>query len=461
MKEVIGKVKEQGSQAAQSAWQKILSYKKTAIAVVAIAVIIAVVAGGKSQQGADAIVTAETRDITDQVVVSGRTQSASQVELGFADQGRVNRVSVKEGDKVSEGQLLASIETSDLYANDVNNITREQDALVANAYRNLMSFGLEAVPEDINITMPAPVISGVYTGGEGAYKIRVYASNSVSGASFDVSGLESGFNQPVTPNTAVPLGSKGLYIRFPELTTYTPSTWTVSIPNTRATTYATYLNAYESAKASRARIVADAQASAASVASRVAKRKIYAPFSGTVAKVGIKVGEAAGGGSLTSSGEVARQTITLISEKEYEVVVKVPEISIAKLRTGMDVALTLDAYGKNEVFPGVIASINPSETIVDGVPVYETKIVFSKKDDRIRSGMTATAKIVAQEKKGVVAIPMSLIQSDDAGNFVYVVTGENTTERRAVTTGLRGSDSMVEIVTGLEAGERISPEALK
>ena len=461
MKEVIGKVKEQGSQAAQTVWQKILNYKKTAIAVVVVIVIVALIVGGKSKDDDSAIVTAEMRDVADQVVVSGRTQSSSQVELGFADQGRVNRVLVKEGDKVTAGQLLASIETSDLYASDVDNIVREQDALVANAYRNLLSFGLEAVRDDLNVTMPSPVISGVYTGTEGSYKIRIYASNTASGASFDISGLESGFNQPVTPNTTVPLGSKGLYVRFPEMNNYTPSTWTVSIPNTRATTYATYLNAYESAKASRDRIIADAQANAASVASRVAKRKIYAPFSGTVAKVGIKAGEAAGGGSLSSSGEVTRQTITLISEKEYEVVVKVPEISIAKLQTGMDVALTLDAYGKAEVFPGVIASINPAETIVDGVPVYETKIVFSKKDDRIRSGMTATAKIVAHEKKGVVAIPISLIQSDDEGNFVYVVTAENTTERRAVTTGLRGSDSMVEIVSGLQAGERVSPEALK
>jgi HlyD family secretion protein len=143
------------------------------------------------------------------------------------------------------------------------------------------------------------------------------------------------------------------------------------------------------------------------------------------------------------------------------VVVKVPEISIAKIRTGMEVDLTLDAYGKNEIFKGVIAAINPAETIVDGVPVYETKIVFSKRDDRIRSGMTATAKIVAEEKKGVVAIPASIIQSDADGSYVYVVTGEKITERRAVTTGLRGSDSMVEIVSGLTAGEQVSPEAMK
>lgn len=430
------------------------------IAIIIIAAIVFFVTKG-SDNSEQKLVTATVTDVVDRVLVSGRTQSSSQVDLGFADQGRIDRVLVEAGDKVSAGQLLASIDTSDLFASDVQKITREQDAIVASAYRNLLTFGLEAIPDDINTTMAAPIITGVYTGPEGQYKIRVYGSNSASGASFDIAGLEKGFNESVTPNTTVPLGSRGLYIRFPDLSIVTPGTWTVSIPNTRATTYATYLNAYENAKATRDRVIADAQLNANAVAARVAKRRIYAPFSGTVAQVGIKKGEAAGGASLSSSGQASAQTITIISEKAYEVVVKVPEISIAKLQQGMQVDLVLDAYGKDVTFPGVIASINPAETIVDGVPVYETKIVFSKKDDRIRSGMTATATIVAAEKKQVVALPSSVITTDKTGTYVYVVTGEETTERRDIVTGLRGSDSMVEIISGVSAGEVISSEKLK
>lgn len=424
--------------------------------VVIIAIII--IAKHKDAGPATGVVTAQVGDVTDSVVLSGRTQSASAVNLGFAGQGRVTKVLVKEGDKVSQGQLLASIDTSDLYASDVARITREQDALVENAYRNLISGNLEAVSDNLNDRETPPVITGVYSGAEGDYHVRVYGSNAASGASFEVSGLENGFSQPVAPGISVPLGSRGLFIQFPAGPSYVQTNWTISIPNKRATTYASYLNAYESAKATRERVVNDAQLNANSVASQMAKRKIYAPFSGTVAQVGIKQGEAVGA---TVAGDTNQTgTITLISQNDYEVVLKVPEISVAKLAVGMPVDIRLDAYGNDAVFTGKITSINPAETIIDGVPVYETKVSFVKADDRIRSGMTATATIVAQQKKAVVMIPAAYIHTDNSGSYVYVVKTDDTTEKRAIVSGLRGSDSMVEIVKGLSDGEKVNPDAL-
>jgi HlyD family secretion protein len=190
----------------------------------------------------------------------------------------------------------------------------------------------------------------------------------------------------------------------------------------------------------------------------MAKRRIYAPFAGTIARVGIKQGEAVGSGISSDTNQTG--TITLISQNDYEVVLKVPEISVAKLTVGMAAAIRLDAYGKDVVFPGKITSINPAETIIDGVPVYETKVSFTKPDNRIRSGMTATATIIAQQKNNVVMIPASYIDTDASGSYVYVIIAEDKTEKRAITPGLRGSDSMVEVVKGLSEGERVNPEAL-
>jgi RND family efflux transporter MFP subunit len=310
----------------------------------------------------------------------------------------------------------------------------------------------------LNARETPPIITGVYSGDEGNYRIRVYGSNTASGASFEVSGLENGFNQPVAPGISVPLGSRGLYIEFSPGFSYTQTNWTVSIPNKRSTTYAAYLNAYESAKATRERVINDARLTADSVNSQMAKRRIYAPFAGTIARVGIKQGEAVGSGISSDTNQTG--TITLISQNDYEVVLKVPEISVAKLTVGMAAAIRLDAYGKDVVFPGKITSINPAETIIDGVPVYETKVSFTKPDNRIRSGMTATATIIAQQKNNVVMIPASYIDTDASGSYVYVIIAEDKTEKRAITPGLRGSDSMVEVVKGLSEGERVNPEAL-
>ncbi|WP_198650154.1 biotin/lipoyl-binding protein, partial [Staphylococcus chromogenes] len=74
--------------------------------------IIAIVFAFKNKDASPAtgVTTVTTGNVVDSVALSGRTQSASAVNLGFASQGRVNRVLVKEGDKVSQGQLLASID---------------------------------------------------------------------------------------------------------------------------------------------------------------------------------------------------------------------------------------------------------------------------------------------------------------------------------------------------------------
>jgi multidrug resistance efflux pump len=55
---------------------------------------------------------------------------------------------------------------------------------------------------------------------------------------------------------------------------------------------------------------------------------------------------------------------------------KAPEVSVAKLQVGQPVSVALDAYGKEGVFPAKIISINPAETIVEGVPVYETRVML-------------------------------------------------------------------------------------
>ncbi len=440
-----------------ASWWREYKSKKRYWVITAIVLLIIIIIAGKSHKSEDAtIATIEKKDLVEAVVLSGRTQSASAVDLGFAESGRVTQVLVKEGDRVGKGQLLASVDTSDLILSDIAKITREQGALVANAYRNLLSVGLQAVPDNLSVSAEAPTISGVYNGPEGDYHIRIYASGASSGASFEVSGLENGFIQEITPNTTVPLGSRGLYIQFGNSNGYAGTSWTVSIPNKRASTYSTYLNTYESAKATRDRVLSDAQASNETLLSRINKRKIYAPFSGVVAKVGIKAGEAAGSvGSAT-----AAPTITLISENDYEVILKVPEISVAKLAVGQAVDIRLDAYGKDVVFPGQITSINPAETIVDGVPVYETKVAFTKADERIRSGMTANATIVTNKKDGVLAIPADMIKSDKTGAYVNLLVSDDKTERRAVTTGLRSSDSFVEITSGLAEGDRVRADAL-
>lgn len=456
--------------------------KKTYVIIFALAVVVLLVVAGKKDSVVAETHIVKRETVSLQAVLSGRTKSGSQVELGFADSGRVQSVLVSEGDRVRRGALLASLELGDLYAElseaeasvviaesqasgssaNLEKITNEQNTLVANAKKTLLSDDLEAVSNDTSTDRTAPVISGDYTGEEGEYIIRIYASGARSGYSFEVSGIEKNLIDNLTTEQAVPLGTKGLYIRFPDASGYGNTEWTVAIPNKRSSSYTANYNAYLAALSTRERVITEAmndlaesgtsnsvlkakidqaKAQVLSIHSKIAKRMILAPFDGIVASVAVEKGE-------TSAAD---STITLISDSDYEVVAKVPELDIGKLSVGASAHIVLDAY-PGETFSGKVLSINPAETIVDGVPVYEAKIMFDPLDPKIRSGMTATVTVDAAVQSGVVAVPTRFISFANGETLVTVAT-ENGSEKRPVVLGLKGSDGMVEIISGLSEGD--------
>jgi len=90
--------------------------KKTIIGVIVFAIILFSVISGSQKGTVDTPFTVVTKNITDEVVLSGRTESINSVNLGFADSGRVDKVFVTEGQQVKKGQILAELEMGDLRA---------------------------------------------------------------------------------------------------------------------------------------------------------------------------------------------------------------------------------------------------------------------------------------------------------------------------------------------------------
>lgn len=164
---------------------------------------------------------------------------------------------------------------------------------------------------------------------------------------------------------------------------------------------------------------------------------IVAPFAGTVTKVDAKVGQYA-------SPSIAQ--ISMISDTRFEIEAKVPEVDVAKVHVGNQAQITLDAYGPNVIFDGVVASVDPAETIADGVPTYKTNFVFAKTDDRVKSGMTANIDVVTNTRQDVLSVPARALQvREDGKRFVIVKLDNNTTKEVDVTTGIRGKNGNVEI----------------
>jgi RND family efflux transporter MFP subunit len=178
---------------------------------------------------------------------------------------------------------------------------------------------------------------------------------------------------------------------------------------------------------------------------QISKTVLRSPISGVVTKQDAKVGEIAPAGVIL---------VSVISNARYEIEANIPEADIAKIKIGDRAEVTLDAYGSDVIFPATVSKIDPAETIIDGVATYKTTLQFDTNDDRVKPGMTANTDISGQKRIGVLFIPGRAISTKDGVKTVNLVE-EAVTREVIVTTGLRGSNGDVEILSGLKEGDRV------
>lgn len=196
----------------------------------------------------------------------------------------------------------------------------------------------------------------------------------------------------------------------------------------------------------QAAVVAQAEAQVAQAESGLGKTMITAPFSGVVSNVDLSIGETV---------SLGKTVISMLATEGYEVEAKVPEIDIVKVKSGASVDVTLDAYGKDIIFPATITRINPAATIEGTVPVYKVIVTFTGKDPRIKQGMTANVQIVTETKSKVVAVPARFVKilTSEKGTVTLLVDGKESV--RDVVLGIRGDGGLIEVIQGLVGGETL------
>lgn len=191
--------------------------------------------------------------------------------------------------------------------------------------------------------------------------------------------------------------------------------------------------------------IEQADASVQSAEAALRKTIIRSPINGMVTKQDAKVGE------IASAND---PLVSVISAKSFQIEAYVPEADSAKLTIGNKAEVTLDAYGNDVTFNASVVSIDPAEHVIDGVSTYKTIFTFLNEPKPIKSGMTANVTVKTQEKQNVLVIPQRAVTSKNGGKYVSVIVNGNTTEKE-IQTGLKGSDGMIEIISGLSEGDTV------
>lgn len=208
---------------------------------------------------------------------------------------------------------------------------------------------------------------------------------------------------------------------------------------------------------------------------------IVAPMDGVVLTKAVEIGESITSG--VSSFNAGTVLFTVADVSRMIVKAGVNEVDIGKIRVGMPVKVTLDAYPK-VAFKGKIDRIAPAVRLDDKVRVFDVEIRLDAQGRELRSGMTANIEVAGEQKTKVLTVPVESVFKRDDQEIVYVKktidpklfaeqakvkkTGEEAKkaekdawkqffDKCVVTTGL-ADNARVEIIAGLKPGEEVALE---
>lgn len=136
---------------------------------------------------------------------------------------------------------------------------------------------------------------------------------------------------------------------------------------------------------------------------------ITSPFDGVIVTQTVKVGD---------SMQQGKVIATIMDLSQMQAVVTVDELDIAKVQIGQKANITLDALPGKE-FTGKVTKINDIGAPSNGVTTYDVTVIIDK-PDQIKVGMTSNATIEVSSKDHVLVLPIEAVQGTGDQRFVII-----------------------------------------
>lgn len=326
---------------------------------------------GKDEGTKVAVEKAALMDITEVVTASGKVYPELELKISPDVSGEIVQLTVKEGDSVTRGQLLAMV-YADIYATQRDQAAAGvamQQAQVENATATLGSFKARLEQAERQ-----------YQRQKQLYQEKV------------ISKLE--FEQS---------------------------------ENAFLTSRADFNAAQQSIKSGQAS-VASAKANLQKADKDLGRTSVLAPMSGIVSLLNVKKGERVVGNSMMAGTEMMR----IADMRVIEVRVDVGENDIPKVSIGDSALVEVDAYNKRK-FKGIVTQISSTNRGTGGVAAvtsttdvtnYEVRIRLlpssyadllgtSSGNLPFRPGMSANADIQTNTHSKVLAVPINAVTTRD------------------------------------------------
>lgn len=373
--------------------------------------------------------------IKTQVTASGTVAARHTLDIGPEISGlKVVQVNVEEGDRVKKGQILARLSDDILQAQ----LSREQ-ANLNGAMANLAKTKQPNRAEDI---------AGLRAAFEQALAGVTQAKANVTRAQTNLKNLRT------ISSRYEKLKSEGAISVQDALDKQTAASMAdddlAALNQQVVAAQFVAKQAEEKLKAAEsggrdvdisisAANVGQLQASVRQMQAQVNQTILRAPTDGIVTKRTADIGE------ITS---MAQPMFSIACNEELELRAQVQEIDLPAIRSGASVKI-VPASAELHPFTATVRELSP---VVDSHTRLGVAYINIPASAGLKEGMYANSAIATGEHNAI-AVPTRAVRAEDDDKFVFVLKGK-TALRRPVTVGTTNSD-MVEIVSGLSAGEKL------
>lgn len=337
------------------------------------------------------------QDMMKRVVLSGATVPRAEVDISPKYDGRIVRVAVDLGDRVSAGDVLIQQDVTDLEISIRQNIAGSDQA-AAEAVESRSQYGadiLKAQSDYHNALTTYQRYQTLYDLGAVALQERDDKYRAMMEARAALDSLE---NQQMGENPAVV--------------------------------------AAKEAASRQARYVVEG------LRQQRDDMTITAPRSGVIGYRQAEEGEWATAG---------QTLLTLVDNSLLYVDCNVAEQDIGVLRVGMALPVSIDSLGN--VYPGRIIYISPS--MESATHSYRVRFVLDTKEGEVLGGMFARTEVTAVQRKDTLFVPKEAVGDDNGKKYVFLIDEEGKARRVYVSIGLINDDDM-ELLSGVKEGDRVA-----
>ena len=365
--------------------------------------------------------------LSNSVESSGSVIANATVQLSFGASGSVSDVYVTAGDQVKQGDVLATLDTTDLQLA----VTQAEQAYLIQQ----LTYSDTIEPDAGDLV----VAQAQYNSALASYNAaqRDYAHlddreavqcSQLTSAQQSLDRAQTAYDRLANDNQAKDyIGPWGRFKPIVDALTNAQTAYEQALASCNITRLNLNDSALRSAQtqlqnakanvdslvtpSSETQIQAQARLEQARLSleeaqQNLADANIIAPFDGVVTALNI----AAGG----ASGSAA--AITLVDVSQLHVDVLVDETDIAMVELSQKVELTLDAL-EDIALTGEVARIDPAGTVIQGVVNYNVRVDLDPIDAPVRLDMTANASILGETRENVLAVPTTAIQEPGQDGF--------------------------------------------